>query len=116
MKLNKIQREMIQWRLDATDAVAEVLEETLDYTLTFDECMKHAWDAEENLLAKLIEGVELTPIEIHIVGDVRGCCDQYAGMAEDDIGFETTPQMAGMIAKAMDELDDLLAEIYPGDC
>ncbi len=101
MKLTGIQKDMIQWRLEECDAVAEVLEDSLEYKWSYAQCLDWARAAEQELLGKLMRDEPLRPYEDEIVLDIAGCCSQYADMAAADVGFSTSRQKAAAIAASI---------------
>jgi hypothetical protein len=71
MNLTKLQKEIIQHRLDVTDAMADVMYD--EYSALFsswNECESEIISRAKTLIDKLVKGSDLDDIELHMVEDI----------------------------------------------
>ena len=112
MKLSNLEKEIIAYRLTVADAMAEVLEDTLEYALSYDECERLIRERTSTLISKLENDSPLDDIEEHMVNDIASdYC--YVDSAEDNIGYDfdgvvMTRQRAARIVNVHSQLCEKL--------
>tara|TARA_R110002051_G_C8313999_1_gene433716 strand:- start:57 stop:479 length:423 start_codon:yes stop_codon:yes gene_type:complete len=114
MNLTKLEKEIIEHRLEVADAMAEVLADNWGFSY------EKAFDLYEQrlpgLMEKLLNDVPLDKWEVEAVTDIAND-DTYAHTAEGAIGFEwddgkeMTPQRASRIWTISEKLHTKLATI-----
>tara|TARA_R110000822_G_scaffold270_2_gene1130 strand:- start:1286 stop:1732 length:447 start_codon:yes stop_codon:yes gene_type:complete len=107
--LTKLEKEIIEHRLGAPDAMAECLAHDERFGLSYDEAEAIYDERLPGLVEKLLANAALDKYEVEAVRDIASC-EVYAHMAEDAIGFEwedgkqMTPHWASRIWNTYDDL------------
>tara|TARA_R110000824_G_scaffold65405_2_gene170343 strand:+ start:359 stop:856 length:498 start_codon:yes stop_codon:yes gene_type:complete len=109
MQLTKLEKEIIQHRLDCPDAMSEVLVDDEKFGLSYAEGLAVYDERLDGLLEKLLTDAELDKYEIEAIRDIA--TDKvYADMANDAIGSKwedgrkMTPQWASRIFDTNEQL------------
>lgn len=108
MKLTKLQIEIIQYRLDVPDAMAEVLAES--QKIPFEEALKLVEQHAPDLIHKLQTDQQLNPVEVEMVKDIATdecylcCCED----AIDQPNSGMTQQRYSQIARSYNQLTEKL--------
>tara|TARA_R110000787_G_scaffold109446_1_gene217974 strand:- start:450 stop:956 length:507 start_codon:yes stop_codon:yes gene_type:complete len=114
MNLTKLEKEIIEHRLEVPDAMAEVLADSFD--ISYEKALDLYDERLPGLMAKLVADKLLDKWEVEAVRDVA-TDNVYADMAEDAIGFhwedgkEMTPQWASRIWNTSENLHNKLMSI-----
>lgn len=116
MKLTKLEKEIISYRLEASDCMAEVMAE--DMAMDMDDAFEIVWDRMNDLIEKLELDAKLDKYEKSMVWDIA-TCRVYASCADDAIGYEgqwgggktMTSHYASRIRNISEELGDKLLEL-----
>jgi hypothetical protein len=116
MKLSNLEKEIIAYRLTVPDAMADVLEDTLEYNVSWDECERMIRERTNTLINKLENASPLDEIEEHMLNDIASdYC--YVDSAIDNIGYvfdekKMTRQRAKRIESVHNQLVEKLTSAF----
>tara|TARA_R110000744_G_scaffold162542_1_gene279185 strand:- start:3 stop:356 length:354 start_codon:yes stop_codon:yes gene_type:complete len=116
MNLTKLEKEIIQHRLDVPDAMSECLADDAEFNLSYEQAFSLFDERLPGLIAKLTSDQTLDKWEVEAVRDIA-TCDVYAWMADGAIGFdwedgkEMTPQWASRIWNTSENLQNKLMRL-----
>ena len=114
MNLTKLEKEIIQHRLDVPDAMAEVLADTID--ISYEQAFSLFDERLPGLIAKIAADQPLDEWEVHAVRDIA-TDNVYACMADEAIGWgweggkNMTPKWASRIWKVNENLQNKLMRL-----
>jgi len=117
MHLTKLEKEIIQHRLDVPDAMSECLADNAEFNLSYEQAFEIYDERLPGLIAKLTADELLDKWEVEAVTDIAND-DTYAHTAEGAIGFEwddgkeMTPQRASRIWTISEKLHTKLKDVH----